>query len=192
MRNMSKRVTLVCALISAPLMAAAQTTTMDGAAATPAQTGQTTPAEVGPTGVAPMSEKTKAMPELVEGQIMLQSEDSILANDLIGLPVYSVAEESVGNINDIIVKFDGTVEGVVVGVGGFLGIGEKDVAIKLDKFDLATREDGEMRLVLDATREDLDAAPAFKTAREQKRETEAKQMQQKQDNGDAPLRTDKN
>ncbi len=192
MRNMIERISLVCALASAPLMLAAQESGTDDGTMTadPAPTEQAAPAEMG-AETAP-TEQIETIPEPVEGQIVLQSEDSILANDLIGLTVYSATEESVGDINDIIVKLDGTVEGVVVGVGGFLGIGEKEVAIELDKIDLVSLEGGGTRLILSATREDLEAAPAFKTAREQQREAEAEAMQQQLDQGVAPVTTEAN
>ena len=135
---------------------------------------------------APATEEAEAAPAPVEGQITLQSEDSILANDLIGQTVYSSSDESVGDINNIIIKFDGTVEGVVIGVGGFLGIGEKEVAVELGKIDFTTREGGGTRLILNVAREDLEAAPAFKTAREQRRDAESEEMQQQLENGVAP------
>src|SRR5262249_51161657 len=62
----------------------------------------------------------------VKGQIVLQDKNSILASTLIGSTVYSPDNQKVGDINDVIVGLDGKVEGVVIGVGGFLGLGEKD------------------------------------------------------------------
>ncbi|SPH16938.1 hypothetical protein DEA8626_00452 [Defluviimonas aquaemixtae] len=190
MRDMIERIALVCVLANAPLMGIAQTATtdQDGTAADPAQTEQTSPAATN-TAAAPAEGVPEVMPEPIEGQIVLQSEDSILASDLMGLTVYSATDESVGDINDVIVKLDGTVEGVVVGVGGFLGMGEKDVAIEMDRIQLASPDEGGMRLVLSATRADLDAAPAFKTAAEQRLESEAEQMQQQMENGVAPAET---
>lgn len=113
----------------------------------------------------------------VDGQIVLQSENSILADDLIGTTVYSATDESVGDINDVIISFDAKVEGVVIGVGGFLGMGEKEVAIRMEELTLTTSESGRMRLILNATREELEAAPTFKTAAAQRSEREAERMQ---------------
>jgi len=67
----------------------------------------------------------------VEGTILPQDENTVLAADLIGLPVYNMSDETIGDINDMIVTFDGKVQGLVIGVGGFLGIGEKDVDVEL-------------------------------------------------------------
>lgn len=129
------------------------------------------------------SAEAETPPEPVEGQIVLQSEDTVLAKDLIGTTVYSPGDEAVGDINDLIVKLDGSVDGVVIGVGGFLGIGEKQVAIELAKLDLVTGESGVQRLVLGATRDDLDAAPEFKSAADQRFEQEAEQMRNQHESG---------
>src|SRR5580693_8446563 len=51
------------------------------------------------------------------------------ASKLIGLNVYNDAGEKIGDISELIVDRDGKLEAVVVGVGGFLGLGEHDVAI---------------------------------------------------------------
>ncbi|WP_226779226.1 PRC-barrel domain-containing protein [Oceaniglobus trochenteri] len=109
----------------------------------------------------PAAEEEVAQP--VEGQITLQSENTILANDLIGSAVYSSNGDSIGEIDDMIVNLDGNVEGVVIGVGGFLGIGEKDVAIAMDSLSTTTDENGNIRLVTSATEADLEAAEAFVT-----------------------------
>ena len=64
------------------------------------------------------------------GQFMTKLEMSqIMASDLIGTRVVSANNESIGDINDVILGRDGQIMAAVVGVGGFLGIGEKDVAV---------------------------------------------------------------
>ncbi|MBR9763107.1 MAG: PRC-barrel domain containing protein [Rhodobacteraceae bacterium] len=113
----------------------------------------------------------------VEGQITMQDQDTILAEDLIGAPVYNGEDEKVGDINDLIIALGGNVEGVVIGVGGFLGLGEKDVAIEMAQLEVATAEGDVQRLVTSASRADLESAPEFVTAQEQAREAESLQMQ---------------
>lgn len=117
-------------------------------------------------------------PKEVEGTILLQDENTVLAGDLIGSPVYNMENESIGDINDMIVTFDGQVQGVVIGVGGFLGIGEKDVAVELASLEIKETEGGTPRLHLDTTADDLKAAEAFVTAREQKQLEELRQSQE--------------
>ena len=55
------------------------------------------------------------------------------ASKLIGLSVYNDNNESIGAINDLLTEKDGKVKAVVIGVGGFLGIGEHLVAIPFEK-----------------------------------------------------------
>jgi sporulation protein YlmC with PRC-barrel domain len=65
-----------------------------------------------------------------QGQFMTKMEASqMMASDLIGTRVVSTNNESIGDINDVIVDRNGQIMAAVVGVGGFLGIGEKDVAV---------------------------------------------------------------
>ena len=121
------------------------------------------------TAEAPAEEPAKP----VEGQITMQSENTILADDLICSNVYSDAGEKIGDVDDLIVNLDGTVEGVVIGVGGFLGMGEKWVAVKMDSLSTMTDESGTLRLVSSATKTDLEAAEAFKTAQDMEAEQQA-------------------
>jgi hypothetical protein len=51
------------------------------------------------------------------------------ASKLVGVDVYGPNDEKVGDINDVLISHDGQVAAVVIGVGGFLGIGEKNVAL---------------------------------------------------------------
>lgn len=86
-----------------------------------------------------------------------------LASNLIGSAVYGSAAEDaemIGDINDIVISPEGDVASIIVGVGGFLGIGEKDVAVDYETIEWADR-DGERWLVANMTREQLEAAPAF-------------------------------
>ena len=55
------------------------------------------------------------------------------ASKLVGLSVYNDANESIGSINDMLTDKSGNIKAVVIGVGGFLGIGEHLVAVPLDK-----------------------------------------------------------
>src|SRR6187549_894902 len=55
------------------------------------------------------------------------------ASKLIGLKVYNEANERLGDINELIVDKDGKINAVVIGVGGFLGMGEHDIAVTIDK-----------------------------------------------------------
>jgi sporulation protein YlmC with PRC-barrel domain len=90
---------------------------------------------------------------------------AILASNFIGSTVYSTTNENVGDINDLIFDADSKVNAAVIGVGGFLGMGEKDVAVPLDKITMSKDENGANKFVISATREELEAAPAFDKTR---------------------------
>lgn len=59
--------------------------------------------------------------------------DKWRASKLIGLNVYNDQNEKLGDINELILDKDGKIGFVVIGVGGFLGMGEHDIAVTLDK-----------------------------------------------------------
>jgi len=91
-------------------------------------------AQTTPTQQAPAAES--ATPKTpVPGQIVVQEANTLLAKqDLIGQIVYAPDKAKVGSISDLILSKDGkSVEGFLIGVGGFLGIGEKTVALKMDR-----------------------------------------------------------
>jgi sporulation protein YlmC with PRC-barrel domain len=118
-------------------------------------------------------------PTPVEGQIILQDKATFLASAIIGGSVYSPSNESVGDVNDLVIKPTGEIEAIVVGVGGFVGIGEKNVAIALDRFTIEPTEDlASTKLILNATKEELQAAPAFKSAYVQKLDQEYERQTQ--------------
>ena len=131
----------------------------EGTAATGAQADANTGAEM---------EGTEKTAEALPSDSIYDTAEAgdVLANRLIGTSVYNGTgedAEAIGDINDIILSKDGQAEAVVIGVGGFLGIGEKNVAVQYDKVEV-TGEKGEERFVLDASKESLENAPAFDIA----------------------------
>ncbi|WP_182085426.1 PRC-barrel domain-containing protein [Aureimonas sp. ME7] len=90
--------------------------------------------------------------------------DQFLSGDLIGDNVYSgpaADADNIGKINDLVLSANGQIDGVLVGVGGFLGIGEKDVGVPFDNIAMAADANGEPRATLAATKEQLTNAPTF-------------------------------
>ena len=91
------------------------------------------------------------------------SEGQILANTLIGKTVYNHTgeeAEAIGDVNDIVISANGEAEALIIGVGGFLGLGEKDVAVQFDRIHW-TEQDGERWIIVEATKEELEGAPAY-------------------------------
>lgn len=90
-------------------------------------------------------------------------EGQILASTLIGKAVYSGPNEDaerIGDVNDVVLGANGSADAVIIGVGGFLGLGEKDVAVDFSRVNWIDR-DGDRWIVVEATKEDLEAAPAY-------------------------------
>ena len=110
----------------------------------------------------------------VPGQILVQDANTILAKELIGQTVYAPDKAKIGSISDLILSKDGrTVEGFLIGVGGFLGIGEKSVAMKLDRLKMTTDADGTLQLTMDVKKEELTNTPTFKSKKDQDAEKQA-------------------
>lgn len=55
------------------------------------------------------------------------------ASKLVGLAVYNDSNERLGDINEILVDNSGRINAVILGVGGFLGVGEQNIAVSFDK-----------------------------------------------------------
>jgi sporulation protein YlmC with PRC-barrel domain len=88
------------------------------------------------------------------------------ASNLIGANVTNMANETVGEINDLVLDKDGKVVAVVVGVGGFLGIGEREVALDYKSLNIkydpnAMTNAGATTIQVNATKDSLKNAPAW-------------------------------
>jgi hypothetical protein len=89
-----------------------------------------------------------------------------LASKIIGSPVYdgpAADANNLGNIKDLVLDQNGNIAAVVLGVGGFLGIGEKQVAVDYTALQWTVAADNTERFVLQTTKDDLTNAPDFKT-----------------------------
>jgi sporulation protein YlmC with PRC-barrel domain len=92
----------------------------------------------------------------------MQNNTEVLGTDFIGTPVNDKSGRQIGKIANLVFDQTGRIELAVIGVGGYLGIGEKDVAVPFDavKSDVAN---GKHVFVIDATTAQLAAAPVYKT-----------------------------
>jgi hypothetical protein len=88
------------------------------------------------------------------------------ANAFIGAKVKNDAKETVGSVSDLYLDGEGNVKTVVMSVGGFLGVGSKDVAVKWS--DLKHGRDGKsLALTTSLSKDDLKALPDYKNERQQ-------------------------
>lgn len=79
---------------------------------------------------AALAQTTPATQTAGSGQVMTElPSDQFRASKLMGVDVYGTDNAKIGDIDEILIDKMGKIHGVVVGVGGFLGIGQKDVAI---------------------------------------------------------------
>jgi len=86
------------------------------------------------------------------------------ASKLLGADVYNLNNEKIGDVEDLIIDNGKNIKAVVVSVGGFLGIGDRNVAVQPGSVVLSEQQDGSARLVVNTTRDDLKNAPAFNFA----------------------------
>jgi sporulation protein YlmC with PRC-barrel domain len=75
--------------------------------------------------------------------------------------VYDPSNNKIGAIEDILITQQGQMRALVIGVGGFLGIGEKDVIVPLEAVK-GSNKDNKWTLVMNATKDELKAAQGFK------------------------------
>jgi len=84
-----------------------------------------------------------------------------VANKMIGRTVFNPSGEKVGEVESALIDGNGKVRYVIVGVGGFLGLGERDVALRWDQLTMA---DNDQKIVVNMTKEQLAALPVHRFA----------------------------
>jgi sporulation protein YlmC with PRC-barrel domain len=131
-------------------------------AALPLAWAQTQPQPQKDQPAAPPAATTPA--EKMQPQWYTRQGGEMRASKLIGADVRNTANEDVGEVNEVILDKDGKVAAVVLGVGGFLGMGERDVAVEFKSLRFAEK-DGTPTITIDATKDALKSAPEWKWAR---------------------------
>ncbi len=94
-----------------------------------------------------------------------RADDDWSASEIIGTQVRNTAGEEIGDVNEIILANDGKVRAVVIGVGGFLGMGERDVAVEFNSLKLSRDSDNDEVITVNATKESLKSAPQWERRR---------------------------
>ncbi|MGV8853309.1 MAG: PRC-barrel domain-containing protein [Devosia sp.] len=85
----------------------------------------------------------------------------LTAAEMLGIGVYGVDDQQIGSISDVLFNQDGSVDAVIVDVGGFLGMGAKPVAVAYENLTFSADTSSNRYLFLNATREQLEAQPAY-------------------------------
>ena len=87
--------------------------------------------------------------------------DNVTVTDWYKQSVYDPNNAKIGEVMDVLVSPDGKVNTLIVGVGGFLGAGEKDVAVGFDAVKKTTKNNS-IYLTMNTTKDQLQSAPGFK------------------------------
>jgi len=88
-------------------------------------------------------------------------QNTLTVTDWYKQDVYDPNNTKIGEINDVLLDKSGKVSTLIVGVGGFLGAGEKDVAVPFEAVE-ATMRNNKITLVMNTTKDSLKSAPGFK------------------------------
>jgi sporulation protein YlmC with PRC-barrel domain len=88
--------------------------------------------------------------------------DEMRASKLIGTKVVNTANETIGDVNEIVLGKDGKVAAVIIGVGGLLGMGEREVAMNFDSIRMSRDSNNNLVLTVNATKDALKAAPEWR------------------------------
>jgi sporulation protein YlmC with PRC-barrel domain len=111
--------------------------------------------------------KTTTMPSAQEmpAAKTVSTMGMVSASELLNKSVKNGANDTVGDINDLQIDDNGKIAAVIVGVGGFLGLGEKDVALPYEQLAFTRDGDGGLVITANVTKESLQAAPTWKKNR---------------------------
>ena len=146
-------------------------------AAAPVQPAETTSSTTPP--AAGTTEAASTMQMGPASYLDVAGPNDVLASSLIGMRVYAVEADvdatkaypaearkdwsDVGEVNDVVLDWNGSIKAVVLGVGGFLGVGEKDVAIEMSSLRKVreSNDSNDWFLVVNTSKDLLTNAPAY-------------------------------
>lgn len=169
---MKKVIPVIVAFALSPICAIANAQT----AAPPAASGPTSNAPSATSPTAAKANAAGANQAMSSGGLRMADQATLavrfvtvrpadfMASRLIGTTVYNNQNESIGEIEDLVVDNGRTVSGIVVSVGGFLGVGESHVALDPTSVVLS-HKDNEWKAFVDTNKENLNGAPKFKYSR---------------------------
>ena len=129
-------------------------------------------AQVGAAADGQMDEQAQAEPGVDQettaaidrDQMQAVDAQQVRADDLIGSNVYGANEDNIGNVGDILLTEDGSFDAIIVDVGGFLGIGAREVALGLDEVQFMRDGQDSWHVYTSYTQEQLEAAPEYDEA----------------------------
>jgi hypothetical protein len=113
-------------------------------------------------GAAHAQQTTTGAATPIPGQVLdTLPADSTTVTNYYKQNVYDPSDAKIGEITDVLVGKGGRVEAFIVSVGGFLGVGEKDVAVPFSAVH-GTEKNGKWYLTMNSTKDALKAAHGYK------------------------------
>jgi sporulation protein YlmC with PRC-barrel domain len=125
------------------------------------------PAAEAPQPFEPAAPKSAEAPSSGAQFLSKQESTDYLASSLIGQSVYNAQDEVIGDVNDLVADQGGKVVALLIGAGGFLGIGEKDVALRFEDLKFTRDENNNIKLIANFNKDALASAPDYETLSEQ-------------------------
>ncbi|MGN6572703.1 MAG: PRC-barrel domain-containing protein [Pseudolabrys sp.] len=97
------------------------------------------------------------------GFVQSQESSEWRSSKLVGASVYGPDNKSIGSIDDLIVDEKGAIKAAVIGVGGFLGVGQKDVAVPFEAMKIQRKQNSSSieKITVTYTKDQLSNAPKF-------------------------------
>jgi len=109
----------------------------------------------------PVPGQPATMADNLRPTFVAQTPNDRVASKLIGTSVVNGANETIGQIADIVLDEKNTVKSWVIGVGGFLGLGSKYVAVDPSVLKIDRTDDKTLQARIDTTKDQLRAAPEY-------------------------------
>jgi PRC-barrel domain len=133
------------------------------ALATPAFAQQSKPMTPPTSTTSSMQDKNMSATTKPASFVQSQQANEFRSSKLVGASVYGPADKSIGDVNDVLIGSHGEVRAVVIGVGGFLGVGEKNVAVPFDTLTITRKANSTAieKITTTYSKDDLKNAPKF-------------------------------
>jgi hypothetical protein len=109
----------------------------------------------------PVPGQPATMADSLRPTFVAQTPDDMVASRLIGTSVTNGANETIGQIADFVLDQKGAVKAWIIGVGGFLGLGSKYVAVDPSVLKLERADGKTLQARIDTTKDQLRAAPEY-------------------------------
>jgi len=172
--------TLTAAALATVLAIPAYAQSSNPPAAQPPTTAQSAPAAPAEKTAPPINDKSSVTPAATPapaqsaatdtkadkkqaGFVQNQDGSEWRSSKLVGASVYGPDDKSIGSIDDLIVDEKGAIKAAVIGVGGFLGVGQKDVAVPFESLQIKRKQNSSSieKITVTYTKEQLSNAPKF-------------------------------